>query len=391
MGPHCRLLGPFVPPPQIRQDPVPSPLPPLGSTALSASELAGLKEACLAAQGVSAASLVRAAWASASTCELGPVDHRKTIERSVLTSLTSHSFVVVVIIVATDRCTDHRGGANGGRVRLSPQKDWAANDPEELTRVLAALEQVRSSFVSQMQLQSGDEAQAFGHSGVQTSLSMADLLVVAGGAAVEAAAEAAGHTGVQVPFADGRTDATDEATDGESFAVLEPRADGFRNFESPSGSAGAAAGLATAEAMLVDKAQMLTLSKAELAVLVGGMRAIGATHKNSAVGVLTTTPGALDNSFFVNLLDLGTEWAPLAGQPLDTLFEGKDRATGAVKWTASRVDLIFGSNAELRAVAEHYACSDAGPAFVNDFVAAWAKVMNLDRFDLEAGAPSSSS
>jgi catalase-peroxidase len=329
MGPHARLLGPFVAAPQLWQDPVPPRDARAG--ALSSADAVWLKSACIAVataepQVVGLPSLVRAAWASASTY----------------------------------RCTDHRGGANGARVRLGPQKDWPANDPIELAAVPTALESVQAAFVG-------------------PPISMADLIVLAGCAAIEAAAQAAGHSGVTVPFSPGRTDTTDDMTDAASFAVLEPSADGFRNYD---GRPAAAGERTPAEALLVDKAHMLKLSKAEMAVLVGGLRALGATAGQSPLGVLTATPGALNNAFFVNLLDMGTVWAPSEAQPTEA-YTGKDRVTGALKWTASRVDLAFGSNSELRAVAEYYACDDGGDVFVADFVAAWAKVMNLDRFDLK--------
>ncbi len=301
MGPHTGLLGPDVAPPQLWQDPIPA-----GKSA-SDVDIAAAREA-IAASGVSATALVKAAWASASTF----------------------------------RSTDRRGGANGARVRLSPAKDWDANDPAQLATALSALE------------------------GLDTSLSMADLIVLGGSVGIEMAAKAAGHD-VTVPFTSGRGDASQENTDVESYAVLEPSADGFRNFLRPGHSR-------SAEALLVDKAQMLNLTAPEMTALVGGMRVLGANAGSSTAGALTATPGSLTNDFFVNLLDMGTEWQP-AG---DDLFEGRDRNTGDVKWTGTRVDLLFGSNSQLRAVAEVYAADDAGDKFVADFIAAWVKVMNND-------------
>jgi catalase-peroxidase len=257
---------------------------------------------------------------------------------------------------STFRGSDKRGGANGARIRLAPQKDWAVNQPAELSRVLAGLEDVRK---------------AFNATGKQISL--ADLIVLAGGAAVEAAAKQAG-VAITVPFHPGRTDATQEQTDVESFAVLEPRADGFRNYLAP--------GLpeASAAERLVDKAQLLALSAPEMAVLVAGLRVLGANVGGSTHGVLTTRPGTLSNDFFVNLLDMGTKWQ----QAADGVLEGVERKTGQRRWTATVADLVFGSNAQLRALAEVYAGNDAGTKFVQDFAAAWVKVMEADRFDLHA-------
>ena len=317
MGPRARCLGAYVPAAQLWQDPVPEVAHPL----INDAKAAELKAEILATSGASVGLLVRTAWASASTY----------------------------------RGTDHRGGANGARVALAPQKDWAANDPAELATVLDALRGIQ---------------EAFNKANDGCAVSLADLIVLGGCAAVEAAAAKAGHA-VAVPFAPGRTDATDAMTDAASFAVLEPAADGFRNFDS--GASGA-----SPEANLVDRAQKLTLSKQEMAVLVGGMRVLGANAGGSSLGVLTKAPGTLTNDFFVELCDMSTAWAPGHGGA----YVGTDRATGAVKWHASRADLVFGSNSELRALSEFYACDDAGPVFVNHFVAAWAKVMNLDRFDL---------
>ena len=318
MGPRARYLGPLVPAEElIWQDPLPKVDHPL----IDAADVAALK-AQLLASGLSTAQLVRTAWASASTF----------------------------------RCSDKRGGANGARLRLTPQRDWAVNDPAELATVLATLEAVQAVF----------NAAASGGKRV----SLADLIVLGGAAAIEAAAAKGGHK-VSVPFTPGRTDATQVQTDAHSFAPLEPVADGFRNF------AGAAQA-ATADAALVDRAQLLTLSAPEMTVLVGGLRALGANAGGSTHGVLTHRPGTLSNDVFVNLLDMTTIWSAAA----NGIYEGRDRATGALKWTATRADLLFGSNSVLRALAEVYASADGEAAFVKTFVAAWAKVMDLDRFDL---------
>ena len=251
-----------------------------------------------------------------------------------------------------------RGGANGARIRLAPQKDWEVNDPAQLSAVLEVLSGIQADF---------NAAQADGK-----RVSLADLIVLGGCAAVEQAARAAGHA-VSVPFTPGRTDATQDQTDVDSFAVLEPLADGFRSYRR--------AGLkGRAEAMLLDRAQLLTLTAPELTVLVGGLRVLGANAGQSADGVLTTRPGVLTNDFFVNLLDMGTAWS--ATSEAQDAFVGRDRATGTQRWTATRADLVFGSSSQLRALAEVYACADAGEKFVRDFVAAWGKVMDLDRFDL---------
>ena len=319
MGPRSRYLGKLVPAEElIWQDPVPA----VDHALVDAADIAALKAQVLAS-GLSTAQLVRTAWASASTF----------------------------------RGSDKRGGANGARIRLAPQKDWAVNDPAELARVLATLEGIQQDF----------NARASGGKKV----SLADLIVLAGNAAVEAAAKRAGHD-VTVPFSPGRTDASQAQTDVESFAVLEPHADGFRNHALP--------GLERVAAeLLVDKAQLLTLTAPEMTVLVGGLRALGANAGGSAHGVFTQRPGALSNDFFVNLLDMGTAWQK-AGD--GGVFEGRDRRSGEPKWTATVVDLVFGSNSQLRALAEVYASADAQGRFVQDFVAAWAKVMHLDRFDL---------
>ncbi|MFZ5709375.1 MAG: catalase/peroxidase HPI [Pseudomonadota bacterium] len=318
MGPKVRYLGPEVPAEDlIWQDPIPAVDHPL----VDAADIAALKAGILAS-GLAPAQLVRAAWASASTF----------------------------------RNSDRRGGANGGRIRLAPQKDWAVNDPAELSQVLSALEAVRADF----------NAAAPGGK----RISLADMVVLGGCAGVEAAARAGGHD-IAVPFTPGRMDATEEQTDASSFAVLEPEADGFRNYLARPMSI-------PPEAMLVDRAQLLTLSAPEMTVLVGGLRAIGANAGGSAHGLLTDRPGALTTDFFVNVLDMGTVWTPAEGMT----YQGCDRTTGAPKWTATRVDLVFGSNAQLRALAEVYAQADANGKFVGDFVAAWTRVMNLDRFDL---------
>jgi len=324
MGPVTRLVGPEVPPAQLWQDPIPAVDHPL----IDSGDVTALKAKILAS-GPSVADLVKTAWASASTF----------------------------------RGSDKRGGANGGRIRLAPQKDWAVNEPAKLARVLDALERVQREF---------NAAQTDG-----TEVSLADLIVLGGAAVIEQAARDAGHT-VSVPFAPGRTDATAEMTDAASFAVLEPQTDGFRNHVSREIDR-------PAEELLVDRAQLLTLSAPEMTVLVGGLRALGATTGSgpmAALGVLTDHPGRLTNDFFVNLLDMGTEWRP--SPACDQFFEGRDRKTGGVRWTASRADLVFGSNSQLRAIAEVYASDDAEGKFIADFIAAWTKVMNLDRFDLPA-------
>lgn len=318
MGPIARYLGPEVPKEElIWQDPIPAVNHPL----IDDKDVALLKEKILAAS-LSVAELVSTAWASASTF----------------------------------RGSDKRGGANGARIRLAPQKEWAVNQPAQLAKVLQALDGIQQAF----------NASATGGKRV----SLADLIVLAGSVGVEQAAKRAG-VAVTVPFTPGRMDASQAQTDVDSFAVLEPLADGFRNY------AGECAGFA--ETMLIDKAQLLTLSAPEMTVLVGGMRVLG-TNAGNCHGVFTATPGTLSNDFFVNLLDMGTEWKPAAGS--QGVYEGRDRQSGKVKWTGTRVDLVFGSNSQLRALAEVYASADAKEKFVKDFVAAWTKVMNLDRFDL---------
>jgi catalase-peroxidase len=319
MGPLTRYLGPWIPEPQLWQDPVPE----VDHELVSEEDVAALKGRILAS-GLSVAQLVTTAWASA----------------------------------ASFRGTDKRGGANGARIRLAPQKDWAVNDVPEVAEVLRTLEQIQQDF---------NRSQTGG-----TRISLADLIVLGGCAAVEQAAKDAGHD-ITVPFAPGRTDATQEQTDVESFAVLEPPADGFRNYLR-------AGEKLSPETLLLDRANLLTLTAPEMTVLIGGMRALNTGFKGSPLGAFTHRPGTLTNDFFVNLLDLGTEWKPSTST--ENVFEGRDRATGEVKWTATAVDLVFGSNSQLRAVSEVYASKDAGEKFVRDFVAAWDKVMNLDRFDL---------
>ncbi|MGI8312060.1 catalase/peroxidase HPI [Saccharopolyspora hattusasensis] len=323
MGPIQRYLGPLVPEERlIWQDPVPE----LDHGLVGTDDVADLKREILGS-GLTVAQLVSTAWASASTY----------------------------------RDSDKRGGANGARIRLEPQRSWSVNEPEQLAVVLSALEAIQERFNASQQ---GDKR-----------ISMADLIVLGGCAAVEHAASKAGHD-IQVPFTAGRADATQEWTDVESFAVLEPTADGFRNYVGKGNRL-------PAEYLLVDRANLLTLSAPEMTVLIGGLRVLGANHGQSPLGVFTATPESLTNDFFVNLLDPNTEWvAKPENGAITGIFEGCDRRSGAVKWTASRVDLVFGSNSELRALAEVYASDDAEEKFVRDFVAAWNKVMNLDRFDL---------
>ncbi|OEJ30529.1 catalase/peroxidase HPI [Streptomyces subrutilus] len=319
MGPLSRYLGPWIPAPQLWQDPV----PPLDHALVGDAEIADLKARILAS-GRSVSQLAATAWAAA----------------------------------ASFRGTDKRGGANGARLRLAPQKDWEVNASPEVAETVRALEGIREEF---------NGAQAGG-----TKVSLADLIVLGGCAAVEQAAKSAGHA-VTVPFAPGRTDASQEQTDVQSFSVLEPKADGFRNYL-PEGEK------LSPETLLLDRANMLTLTVPEMTVLVGGMRALNTGYKQSAHGVFTDRPEALTNDFFTHLLDMGTEWK--ASASVENVFEGRDRASGEVKWTATAVDLVFGSNSQLRAVSEVYASQDAGEKFVRDFVRAWDKVMNLDRFDL---------
>jgi catalase-peroxidase len=321
MGPLARYLGPLVPAePQIWQDPI----PPLAHDLIDANDIAALKDKVLAS-GLSISRLVATAWASA----------------------------------ATFRGTDKRGGANGARIRLAPQKDWAVNDPPELAKALETLEGIQAEFNS---------AQAGG----KKAVSLADLIVLGGCAAVERAAKNAGYE-VDVPFAPGRMDASPDQTDAEAFAVLEPTADGFRNYSAHGPDC-------PAEQLLLDKAALLTLSAPEMTVLVGGMRVLNANAGQSHHGVFTDRPETLTNDFFVNLLDMSTEWK--AASETADVFEGRDRATGDLRWTGTRADLVFGSNSELRALAEVYGSNDAAQKFAHDFVDAWDRVMNLDRFDL---------
>ena len=320
MGPRTRCLGPLVPAePQLWQDPVPD----VAHELIGARDIAELKGRVLAS-GLSVSRLVSTAWASASTF----------------------------------RGTDKRGGANGARIRLAPQNNWEVNDPSEVARVLGILEGIQGDFNS---------SQSDGK-----RVSIADLIVLGGCAAVEQAAKSAGHD-VQMPFSPGRTDASQEQTDADSFAVLEPTADGFRNFRGDGHRR-------SAVELLVDRACMLTLTAPEMTVLVGGMRALNANFGRSELGVFTRRPGTLTNDFFVNLLDMSIEWQASVG--IEDQFEGRDRRTGEPRWTGSSVDLVFGSNSQLRAISEVYGCDDGQEAFVRDFVAAWGKVMNLDRFDL---------
>ena len=320
MGPRTRYLGPEVPAEElIWQDPIPA----VNHKLIDVRDMASLKRKVLAS-GLSISELVTTAWASASTF----------------------------------RGSDKRGGANGARIRLEPQKDWEVNQPAQLAKVLKVLGDIQSAFNS---TQSGSK-----------KVSLADLIVLAGCAGVEQAAKNAGHK-VTVPFTPGRMDTSQEQTDIASFAVLEPVADGFRNYLKTKFPI-------SAEELLVDRAQLLTMTAPEMTVLIGGMRVLNTNFGQTQHGVFTKRPGTLTNDFFVNLLDMGTEWKAISDAK--DIFEGRDRKTGELKWTATRVDLIFGSNSQLRALAEVYACEDAREKFVYDFVAAWNKVMNLDRFDL---------
>jgi catalase-peroxidase len=319
MGPIARYLGPLVPKEQlVWQDPVPA----VDHKLVGEKDIAALKAKILKS-GLSISQLVTTAWASAS------------------------SF----------RGSDKRGGANGARIRLAPQKDWEVNQPAELAKVLKKLDAIQKEF----------NGAAKGK-----KVSLADLIVLGGCAAVEEAAKKAGHK-VKIPFSPGRTDASQKQTDVHSFVPLEPKADGFRNYLRSGQKM-------SAEELLVDRAQLLTLTAPEMTVLVGGMRALNANFGQAKHGVFTKRPETLTNDFFVNLLDMNTKWEPSSAS--EGVYEGRDRATGKVKWTGTRVDLVFGSNSQLRAIAEVYACDDAKGAFVKDFVAAWNKVMNLDRYDL---------
>jgi catalase-peroxidase len=319
MGPLSRYLGPWVPEPQLWQDPVPA----VDHDLIGDDDMAALKARILAS-GLSISRLVCTAWASA----------------------------------ASFRGTDKRGGANGARIRLAPQKDWEVNEPTELAEALRTLEEIQQDF---NRAQTG-----------RKQVSLADVIVLGGCAAVEQAARNAGHD-ITVPFAPGRTDASQEQTDVESFAVLEPTADGFRNYLRTGEKL-------SAETLLLDRANLLTLTAPEMTVLVGGMRALNANYEQSAHGVFTDRPETLTTDFFVNLLDMGTEWK--ASAATENVYEGHDRATGEINWTTTAVDLVFGSNSQLRAIAEVYASEDSEEKFVRDFVGAWNKVMNLDRFDL---------
>ncbi len=322
MGPKTRYLGPEVPSEDLLwQDPLPA----VTHELINENDIAQLKSKILNS-GLSVSQLVSAAWASASTF----------------------------------RGSDKRGGANGARIRLAPQKDWKVNNPAELSKVLDTLEGIQKEF---------NDAQK-----ENKKVSIADMIVLGGNAAIEKAAKDAGHE-VAVPFTPGRADASQEQTDVESFAILEPKADGFRNYLDPVHQA-------TSEELLVDRSQLLTLTPPEMTVLVGGMRVLSTNFDHSKHGVFTDRPGTLTNDYFVNLLDLGTKWKPVSGE--QQLYEATDRRTGEKKWTATRVDLIFGSNSELRALAEVYGSEDSQDKFIRDFIAAWTKVMNLDRFDVKA-------
>jgi catalase-peroxidase len=322
MGPLSRYLGPWVAEPQLWQDVIPD----AGHEVIDDGDIVSLKDQVVQS-GLSVAQLVGTAWAAA----------------------------------ACFRGTDKRGGANGGRLRLAPQRDWDVNQPDQLATVLPVLESVQQGFNS---------AQPGGK-----RVSLADVIVLAGCAGIEQAAREAGHA-VTVPFLPGRTDASQEQTDVDSFAVLEPTFDGFRNYLRPGQAL-------SPETLLVERANLLKLTPREMTVLVGGMRALNANVGQSRNGVLTDRPGTLSNDFFVNLLDMRTEWQRVG----ENAYEGRDRATGEGRWTATAVDLVFGSNSQLRALAEVYACSDGEERFVRDFIAAWVKVMNLDRFDAPRRTP----
>jgi catalase-peroxidase len=325
MGPRARYLGPEVPKEElVWQDPIPE----VDHKLIDAKDIAALKAKILKS-GLSVSQLISTAWASASTF----------------------------------RGSDKRGGANGARIRLAPQKDWKVNEPAELAKTLQTLEKIQNDF---------NRSQKNGKKAKKVSL--ADLIVLGGCAAVEKAAKAGGHN-VKVPFTPGRMDASQEQTDVESFGYLEPVADGFRNYQKAKFSV-------SPEELLIDKAQLLTLTPPEMTILIGGLRVLGANYGQSKHGVFTKRPETLTNDFFVNLLDMGTQWQPISGNGSGDMYEGRDRKTNAPKWTATRVDLIFGSNSQLRALTEVYGCADAKEKFVKDFVAAWNKLMSLDRFDL---------
>jgi catalase-peroxidase len=325
MGPRARYLGPWVPEPQLWQDPV----PPVDHELVGDHDIAALKRKILDS-GLAIPDLVSTAWNAA----------------------------------ASFRGTDKRGGANGGRIRLAPQKDWDANEPPRLAKVLTALEKIQHDF---------NKSPSGGK-----KVSLADLIVLGGCAAVEEAARKAGHS-ITVPFAPGRTDASQQQTDVSTFEVLEPVGDGFRNYIRKEDSL-------SPETRLLDRANMLKLTAPQMTVLVGGLRALNANHGQSKHGVFTDRPGTLTNDFFVNLLDMGTAWRPSTSA--DKVYEGTDRATGKAKWTATAADLVFGAHSQLRALAEVYASDDGKERFVRDFVAAWNKVMHLDRYDLLAQARS---
>jgi catalase-peroxidase len=325
MGPRARYLGPEVPKEElVWQDPIPE----VDHKLIDAKDIAALKAKILKS-GLSVSQLISTAWASASTF----------------------------------RGSDKRGGANGARIRLAPQKDWKVNEPAKLAKTLQTLEKIQNDF---------NKSQKNGKKAKKVSL--ADLIVLGGCAAVEKAAKAGGHN-VKVPFTPGRMDASQEQTDVESFGYLEPVADGFRNYQKAKFSV-------SPEELLIDKAQLLTLTPPEMTILIGGLRVLGANYGQSKHGVFTKRPETLTNDFFVNLLDMGTQWQPISGNGSGDMYEGRDRKTNAPKWTATRVDLIFGSNSQLRALTEVYGCADAKEKFVKDFVAAWSKLMSLDRFDL---------
>lgn len=330
MGPVERLLGKYVPEAQIWQDPIPK----LTHQLVTDGQVAHLKSEILSLPDVSPAAFIRLAWANA----------------------------------ATFRHTDLRGGSNGARVRLAPQKDWQVNNPEELAKTLSALETIQKKF-------NETSGQSFWSWSGNSQISMADLIVLAGAAAIEVSAKQGGFENCTVPFTPGRGDATDEGTDADSFSVLEPTSDAFRNYLGPTKKGSPQDLGAKAEALMIDHAQKLTLSKSEMTVLIGGMRAMNCNADSSDLGVFTRNPGALSNDFFVNLLDMNTKWNKSVDD--ENIYEGRDRSSGELKWKGSRVDLVFGSNSELRMIAEYYGCDDSKDIFLNDFVKAWSKVMKL--------------